>query len=750
MFNCFIDIKMRTLYTFLIIAFGFSTLFASNKINQTTIKRGNKIQIIANNREYEALPILSVKYLDLHILQENYNVIRYNRLNYADIEVPLDCPLDVFVSVLETDGNILGIDYNSEGDYNSIIPNDGHFGDQWYIPVIHADSAWLLTTGTPSVIVGILDSGTDWLHPDLGIGNDSYQNIYCNIIENDWTNQNNPTTGNNIDDDDNGYIDDYKGWNFGSGTNDSRGTFYHGTFVAGIIGAKTNNNCGISGIAGGYNSPGVSILPYCVGMTAPNTSVIDDAIIAAVDNGARIIQFSLSCPETNAVKSALQYAKNNDIIVVCASGNEYASSLPFPSSDTTVVAVGAIDENLHRASFSNYGSNLRLVAPGVNIYGLNLSTASSLYIQSDGTSFAAPQVSGIMSLMLSINPSLTRREVIDIIESTAQKVEGYSYTPQSGRPNGDWNDYVGYGLVDAYAAVKEAKSRYIQGPDYVCDTAKYYLIHPSQPGDTVLWSVHNGNYAYPHYSIIGANNQDTVYVRCERATPAIPSNPKSQDRQMLMGVQSISVTISNGTSETYTKEFREPTGAKPTVSVSNSAIIWRSGTSRTFTITNCVTAPDSVLTWEVKKTIVYTNGNSNVTTYSYYTGRTLTYIATAPLNAQAMLQFTATNTLSECEPKSEVLSFAVIRSPFLSAYDGGDILDVTISEDERGETSQQTSEEMSPRTLELWHNIYGSMGTQQVRSDHEQMDVTGLPHGVYVLLLKENGEVIAQTKVNIN
>jgi hypothetical protein len=114
-----------------------------------------------------------------------------------------------------------------------------------------------------------------------------------------------------------------------------------------------------------------------------------------------------------------------------------------------------------------------------------------------------------------------------------------------------------------------------------------------------------------------------------------------------------------------------------------------------------------------------------------------------------MLQFTVTNTLSECEPKSEVLSFAVIRSPLLSAYDGGDILDVTISEDESGETSQQTAEEMSPRTLELWHNIYGSMGTQQVRSDHEQIDITGLPHGVYVLLLKENGEVIAQTKVNI-
>jgi hypothetical protein len=315
---------------------------------------------------------------------------------------------------------------------------------------------------------------------------------------------------------------------------------------------------------------------------------------------------------------------------------------------------------------------------------------------------------------------------------------------------GPWNNNVGYGLVDAYAAVIAAAGGYIQGPDYVCDTAKYYLIHPSQPGDTVLWSVNNGNYAYPHYSIIGANNQDTVYVRCERETPAIPVNPKSQDRQMLMGVQSISVTISNGTSETYTKEFREPTGAKPTVSVSNSVIFWQSGTSRTFTITNGVTAPDSVLTWEVKKTIVYTNGNPNVTTYSYYTGRTLTYSATAPLNAQAMLQFTVTNTLSECEPKSEVLSFAVIRSPLLSAYDGGDILDVTISEDESGETSQQTAEEMSPRTLELWHNIYGSMGTQQVRSNHEQIDITGLPQGVYVLLLKENGEVIAQTKVNIN
>ena len=213
--------------------------------------------------------------------------------------------------------------------------------------------------------------------------------------------------------------------------------------------------------------------------------------------------------------------------------------------------------------------------------------------------------------------------------------------------------------------------------------------------------------------------------------------------------QSLSVTISNGTSVTYTKEFRSPFGAKPTVTVNDSSFYWTSGITRTFSITNCTDVPDTALTWEVKKTIMYSNGNPNSTSYSYYTGRTLMYRGTTPSNTFSALQITATNTHRECEPKSVVLNFLVRRIKSLSAYDGGDILDVTVLEDESGESISQTKEDKAPLTLELWHNIYGCMRTRQVESDHEQIDISGMPQGVYVLLLKEGGVVIEQTKVTI-
>jgi hypothetical protein len=85
-----------------------------------------------------------------------------------------------------------------------------NLSSQWHLAVINAFDAWDVTTGSPGVIVGILDSGTEWTHSDLGIGSDTYQNIYLNPGEDVWTNPNDPTTGNGIDDDNNGLIDDWK------------------------------------------------------------------------------------------------------------------------------------------------------------------------------------------------------------------------------------------------------------------------------------------------------------------------------------------------------------------------------------------------------------------------------------------------------------------------------------------------------------------------------------------------------------
>lgn len=247
-----------------------------------------------------------------------------------------------------------------------MIPNDPLFNNQWYLSAINAIDAWTLSHGSSNIIVAILDSGVDWEHYDLGRGNDSYSNIYTNPNEDVWLNHNNPNTGNGVDDDNNGLIDDWKGWNYSNQTNDTRTTNYHGTFVAGLISAKTNNNLGMAGIVGGDNRSGVKIIPYCVGERYPMSSVIDDAIIDAVDKGARIIQLSLSVSFSQAIEDAIQYATDRGTLIVCAAGNSN-NTVSYPAFNTNVISVGATKEDLSRANFSNYGNDLDIMAPGVNI-----------------------------------------------------------------------------------------------------------------------------------------------------------------------------------------------------------------------------------------------------------------------------------------------------------------------------------------------------------------------------------------------
>jgi subtilisin family serine protease len=395
---------------------------------------------------------ITIRVKDIRNINDEYKVIRKNKLGFVDIQVPRERSIEEFTNILSRDNSIEEIIISTFGKYH-FTPNDTDLSSQWHLSAINAFDAWDITTGSPDVIVGIFDTGTDWTHSDLGIGSDTYQNIYLNPGEDVWTDQNDPTTGNGIDDDNNGLIDDWKGWNFDNDSNDSRGDDPHGTSVAGIVGAKTNNSHGIAGVAGGNNGEGTKLLSYCVGMSVPVGIIIDDAIIAAVDMGVRIVQFSLKTDQSSAIDAAIQYAVNNNAIVVSSSGNDTLSIIDYPASNPNVIAVGATNQSNRRAVSSNYGSQLDMVAPGENIYS---TFRDNDYYALSGTSFAAPQVSAVAALVLSVNPNLTVQQVRDIIESTAQKVGGYNYQTTSGHPNGTWNDEMGYGLVDAHAAVQVA------------------------------------------------------------------------------------------------------------------------------------------------------------------------------------------------------------------------------------------------------------------------------------------------------
>ena len=239
------------------------------------IKSNNQYQINYSGRVfYVDTLIVTVKSSDLHHIKTRYTVVRTNKLGYADVKVPTNVSFLSFVEKLSIDSKIKQIEYSMQGYYNAFVSNDTHLNKQWYLSAINAFDAWTISCGNANIVVAILDSGVDWLHQDLGRGNDNHDNIHTNSNEDIWIDINDPQTGNKIDDDKNMLIDDWKGWNYDNNTNNTITSNYHGTFVAGIIGAKTNNNLGIAGIVGGNNSIGGRIIPYCVGVQSPISSIL--------------------------------------------------------------------------------------------------------------------------------------------------------------------------------------------------------------------------------------------------------------------------------------------------------------------------------------------------------------------------------------------------------------------------------------------------------------------------------------------
>ena len=442
-----------------------STLFTLSGVSQGTKttqhfeKVDGKLAVKYQGKYFKIdTTTITVKIEDISKISKDYKIIRKNKLGFVDLLVPPAESIDEHAKSLSKNEMIENVIYSRFGEYTSFYPND-YTSSQWNLMAMRMFEAWDITTGDSNVIVAIIDSGIDWTHSDLGLGADLYQNIYLNPGEDAWSDPNDPSTGNGVDDDNNGLIDDWKGWNYGTNTNDSRPTFEHGTFVAGILGAKTNNNHGIAGIAGGNNNSGVKLLSYCISIhDEVISSVLDDAIIDAVDKGARIIQLSLSVDHSADIEAAIQYAIDNNVVVVCATGNSNLSQVFFPASDTNVISVGAIDDSKQKWTFSNYGENLDIMAPGYNV---PTTSSNGSYAEVGGTSMAAPHVSGVIALMLSINPNLTVSQIRNIIESTAQKVRTdlYDYEIKTGRPNGTWNDSMGYGLIDAYAAVLQVACR---------------------------------------------------------------------------------------------------------------------------------------------------------------------------------------------------------------------------------------------------------------------------------------------------
>jgi len=384
--------------------------------------------------------------------------VRNDGHGWAYLRLPANAdPLDLVVAYLNS-GLVEVAEPSVFGKYLG-VPNDPLFSSQWHLTKIKMPQAWDIQTANPSIIVGILDSGTDWLHPDIGPGSDGFENIWLNetvgpygTTENDWADPANPASGQGDDDDANGnafhlYVDDWKGWDYNGGylqeSNDSRGLGKgHGTYVAGILGAKTNNGTGVAGVAGGFYGAGVRMMILSIGEFGVDPEDLADAIYYSAQRGARVIQLSVGWQTTiGTVSTALNIAHDTyRCLIVCASGNNNASAPLFPARHPKVVAVGATNENDFRCSppdwepecpgcGSNYGSQLDLAAPGKHIfttlvgngYGWDPADAGN------GTSYSAPQVSGLAALLLYFNPNYTHDGLENVMKQTADKTGGYNY-----------------------------------------------------------------------------------------------------------------------------------------------------------------------------------------------------------------------------------------------------------------------------------------------------------------------------------
>ncbi|MFZ5986975.1 MAG: S8 family serine peptidase [Bacillota bacterium] len=316
----------------------------------------------------------------------------------------------------------------------SDIPEDERFGEQWnllnegqivsgqagiYGKDINAVPAWDITTGIDTTVVGVIDTGIDINHPDLS------NNIYINKNEIPY---------NAIDDDNNGFIDDINGWDFinnDSSVFDSAASDTHGTHVAGIIGASSNQ-AGIRGTA-----PNVKLLP--LKFISGNTGYTSDAIEAieyASKMGVKIINCSWGGSEYNP--ALYEAMKSSDILFISAAGNSssnvfYSPVYPACFDLPNNISVAAIDNKGELAAFSNYGSKVQVAAPGANI----LSTLpENSYGQLSGTSMAAPHVAGIAALLKSKEAGLTSQEIAARIKNNVTVTDKLAVkVSTSGRVN---------------------------------------------------------------------------------------------------------------------------------------------------------------------------------------------------------------------------------------------------------------------------------------------------------------------------
>lgn len=315
--------------------------------------------------------------------------------------------------------------------------NDPLYSNQWYLEKIGAPAAWDYFSTGSNVVIAVVDDAIERFHADLN------PNIWVNPGE---------IPDNGIDDDGNGQIDDVNGWDVANNSpsvDPPTSANSHGTHVAGIASAATNNLIGISSI-------GFSCKIMCVKSTNQPFPAIShgyEGILYAANNGANIINMSWGGPNASATgQSVIQFALNKGCILVASAGNSNSSNMSYPAAFPGVISVASTDINDLKSNFSNFGGWVKISAPGSSI----LSTLpGSSYGNQSGTSMASPMVAGLLGLMKSLNPTMPNDDLINCLYSSADDINSI---------NPAFTGFLGAGRINAFKAMECVASTLSRAP----------------------------------------------------------------------------------------------------------------------------------------------------------------------------------------------------------------------------------------------------------------------------------------------
>ena len=306
----------------------------------------------------------------------------------------------------------------------SFTPNDPSLGSQYYINKIQAPAGWDIQQGDTNVVIGIVDSGTDWDHPDLAA------NIKINYAD--------PING--TDDDGDGYVDNFRGWDLGGadynnvvadnnpmimGSNNN-----HGSHVSGDASAVTNNGTGVAGAGFKCKIMGVKCAADNDTRGAGGTGYIItgyEGIKYAADKGCAVINCSWGGGGGGQFEQdVITYATiNKNSLVVCAAGNNSSSGTFYPAGYKYVLSVASTNSSDIKSSFSNYGSSIDVCAPGSSIYS---TLWNNSYASFDGTSMASPIAAGTCAIVKSQFPSYNALQVGEKVRVTSDNIDGINPT----------------------------------------------------------------------------------------------------------------------------------------------------------------------------------------------------------------------------------------------------------------------------------------------------------------------------------